>query len=163
MYGYCSLFVEKSEKTASKWTVPENLHWIHLEGKFSEVVLSDGALGLEHGSRTHRASLGTWHWQGRHWCAHLGFCLCRSIFKEKVQKPILETFVSRGGKEPKMSCLLELNLWQICRSGFPLYECTRSWALQGLLERPAQAPWAQSDLQTFSQFLRTPSSPNSWH
>lgn len=71
--------------------------------------------------------------------------------------------IKGGGKEPKMSCLLELNLWQVCRSGFPLYERTRSWALQGLLERPAQAPWAQSDLQTFSQFLRTPSSPNSWH
>lgn len=53
-----------------------------------------------------------------------------AVLPRKRGKQILETFVARWGKEP---WILEVNLWQICRSGVLLNEWTRSWALLGLL------------------------------
>lgn len=88
---------EKNAKNTSKWIVPENLHWIHLEGKFPEDVLSHEALALEQEDRTHRAASGTWYWGARHCCAHLGFCIYSTIVKEKGQTN-LGNICSKVGK-----------------------------------------------------------------
>lgn len=59
------LWKKKDDKNTSKWTVPQNLHWIHLEGKFPE-VLSDEALGLEREAehteqrQEHNTGVPTW-------------------------------------------------------------------------------------------------------
>lgn len=149
--------MKKDEKTTSKWNVHENLHWIHLEGKCPEVALSDEELDLEHESRKQNSS-GNTMLRGQAMVCPPGILPLRECFQGKGAKTNLGNVCINGGKEPKMSWILEVKFWQICRPGFLLCEWTRSWAL--LLE--IRCPWAVWPPAILT-VLRYSSAPNPWH
>lgn len=111
--------------------MPGYLQQIHLEGKFPHVIMCNEALSLKCESRTWGAGVGNSDPGSRHRCAQPWGAVSAGVagmlmFSRKRagrQESWKQSFVLREERNRKTSWLLQVSLWQTCRSGLAVCKC----------------------------------------